>query len=141
MNWTQAEAIELCKKVEAICPTFGCHVALTGGLLYKQEPRKDCDLLFYRIRQAETINIEELWRALSTIGINVISGFGWCFKATYNGKPLDCLFPEEQSGSYIDPDDAWYGPSSLSQTSRKSQPSHPNHNHKTYGTDTTKKPT
>lgn len=39
--WTQKEAIELCVKIEAICPKYGCHVALTGGLLYKEGERKD----------------------------------------------------------------------------------------------------
>src|ERR1035437_5571090 len=57
-QWTQTEAIELCVKVEAICPKYGCHVALTGGLLYKQGKRKDCDLLFYRIRQVEQIDFD-----------------------------------------------------------------------------------
>lgn len=36
-GWTQAEAVALAKKIEAVCPAFGCHVALTGGLLYKDD--------------------------------------------------------------------------------------------------------
>jgi hypothetical protein len=100
VEWTQSEAIALCVKVEAICPAFGCHVALTGGLLYKQGPRKDCDLLFYRIRQVEEINLDGLWDALRGIGLNQTTGFGWCYKAEYNGKPLDCFMPEEQGGEY-----------------------------------------
>ena len=35
-TWTTAEAIALCREIEAICPAFGCHIALTGGLLYKE---------------------------------------------------------------------------------------------------------
>jgi hypothetical protein len=46
MRWTLAEAVEVCRQVEAICPPFGCHVALTGGTLYKDGERKDLDLLF-----------------------------------------------------------------------------------------------
>lgn len=46
MFWTQAEAIALCREIEQICPRFGCHVALTGGCLYKDGPRKDADLLY-----------------------------------------------------------------------------------------------
>lgn len=95
-NWTQQEAIELCVKVEAICPPFGCHVALTGGLLYKTGIRKDCDILFYRIRQAPQIDQLGLFAALRTIGLDVIKGNGWCFKATYQSKPVDIFFPEEQ---------------------------------------------
>lgn len=51
MSWTQEEAIQLCRLLEALAPTFGCHVALTGGCLYKDGERKDCDILLYRIRQ------------------------------------------------------------------------------------------
>jgi len=96
--WTQTEAIELCRVIELICPAHGCHVALTGGLLYKQGERKDCDILFYRIRQVKEIDQERLWEALALIGFEKQSGFGWCFKATYKEKPVDCFFPEEQGG-------------------------------------------
>ena len=40
-QWTQEQAIALCRKIEAVCPPFGCHVALTGGALYKDGPRKE----------------------------------------------------------------------------------------------------
>lgn len=33
--WTQQEAVDLCVIIESVCVEFGCHVALTGGLLYK----------------------------------------------------------------------------------------------------------
>lgn len=97
-NWNQSDAVELCKAIEAICPKFGCHVALTGGLLYKDGPRKDCDILFYRIRQVEEIDKDGLWSALEEIGFSEKSGFGWCHKAEYCGRKADCFFPEEGSG-------------------------------------------
>lgn len=103
LEWDQSEALELCVKVEAICPAFGCHVALTGGLLYNQGPRKDCDLIFYRIRQVKKINLKGLWDALRVIGLNQTKGFGWCYYAEYNGKPLNFLLPEEQGGEYKKP--------------------------------------
>lgn len=28
--WNLEQAIELCKKLEVLCPQAGCHVALTG---------------------------------------------------------------------------------------------------------------
>lgn len=100
--WTQSEAIELCKLVEAVCPRFGCHVALTGGLLYKEGTRKDADLLFYRIRQVDQIDIAGLFGALQDeVGIVFVSGFGWCLKAEYQGKRIDCFFPEQQGGEYV----------------------------------------
>ena len=98
MMWTQAEAIALCVKIENICTQFGCHVALTGGLLYKEGPRKDCDILFYRIRQTK-INEEGLFKALNGIGITDISGFGFVFKSNYEGKRLEIFFPESD-GEY-----------------------------------------
>jgi hypothetical protein len=104
-KWTQAEAVALCREVEAICPPFGCHVALTGGTLYKDGPRKDLDLLFYRIRQEPEIDMDGLWAALATIGIEQERGFGWCFKAKYHGKQIDCFFPEEQGGEYEEADE------------------------------------
>lgn len=99
-EWTQEQAIELCRKVEEICPEFGCHVALTGGCLYKSTPRKDCDLMFYRIRERDAIDIDGMWAALAAIGFKILSGFGWCYKAEFKGKPVDCLMPEEQGGEY-----------------------------------------
>ena len=99
--WTQEAAVELCRRVESVCPEFGCHVALTGGLLYKYGPRKDCDLLFYRIRQVPEINGEGLWPALEAIGLKKVGGFGWCHKAEFDGKPVDCFMPESCDGEYI----------------------------------------
>lgn len=98
--WSQPDAVDLCGFVEDICPRYGCHVALTGGCLYKDGLRKDCDLLFYRIRQVPKIDMDGLWLALERIGLIKQSGFGWCYKADWCGKPVDCFFPEEESGEY-----------------------------------------
>ena len=98
-GWTQEQAIRLCREIEEICPVFGCHVALTGGTLYRDGERKDCDILFYRIRQAPGIDARGLFDALSTIGVMKTTGFGWCVKATYEGRAIDCFFPEED-GEY-----------------------------------------
>lgn len=98
--WTQAEALRLCREIEAVCPEYGAHVALTGGLLYKDGPRKDADLLFYRIRQVEEIDTDGLFERLKEIGIAKVRGLGWCHKATWNGKPIDFFFPEEDGNEY-----------------------------------------
>ena len=100
-NWNLIKAIELCKKVEAICPDYGCHVALTGGLLYKEGERKDCDILFYRIRQVGEIDVPGLFQALvDHVGMSYEGGNGWCHKATYEDMNVDCFFPENDGGSY-----------------------------------------
>lgn len=105
--WNIGEAIELCIKIESLCPEFGCHVALTGGTLYKEGDRKDCDLLFYRIRQVAEINLDGLFNCLDSIGVVKKSGFGWCYKAVFNGKNVDMFFPECKCGDYerYDPND------------------------------------
>lgn len=97
--WQQCEALDLVRRIEAICPKYGCHVALTGGLLYKDGPRKDADILFYRIRQEPKIDVDGLFGALSgALDIVRGEGFGWLVKATLGGKNIDFFFPEEQDG-------------------------------------------
>lgn len=98
--WTHADAVDLCTRVELICPKFGCHVALTGGCLYKEGQRKDCDLIFYRIRQRSGIDLPGLFAALAEAKLVKVSGEGWCVKAKYCGQPVDLLFPEETHGKY-----------------------------------------
>lgn len=95
-TWTQPEAVSLCVLVEAVCPSFGCHVAMTGGLLYKHGPRKDADLVFYRVRQVDRVDFSGLLDALEAIGLNIPTKGGprWLVKATYRGKPVDMFFPE-----------------------------------------------
>lgn len=93
-KWLQFEAIALATIVESIAPDFGCHVALTGGCLYKTGLRKDCDLLFYRIRQVDEIDREGLVNALSMIpGFVLTTKHGWVQKATYYEKSVDLFFP------------------------------------------------
>jgi hypothetical protein len=98
--WTAAEAIKLCRVLEQLAPAYGAHVALTGGCLYKDGPRKDVDIMFYRIRQVAIIDIDGLFEALEMIGIKMTQGFGFVYKAvTASGKNIDFFFPEEQ-GEY-----------------------------------------
>ena len=94
-GWTLQSAAAFCRIVEGICPEYGCHVALTGGSLYKDGERKDCDILFYRIRQAERIDSEGLIKAMQAIGIEIISAHGWVTKAKFHGKGVDIFFPED----------------------------------------------
>lgn len=109
--WTQKLAVELCRRIEAICPEYGCHVALTGGTLYKDGERKDCDILFYRIRQRKHIDGEGLIAALEQIGIYQITTAEdltkWCSKFVYmpddeTELPMDIFMPEAASGEYGD---------------------------------------
>lgn len=103
--WTQAEGIALCKQIESIAPDYNCHVALTGGLLYKEGARKDCDILLYRIRERE-INRAGLFKALSTIGIETTYESAWVVKAMMGRHVIDFFFPDEpDNGEYGHGDD------------------------------------
>jgi len=101
---TIKQAINLCKIIEEIAPKYGCHVALTGGTLYKGGERKDIDILFYRVRQVEKINDDGLFSALDKIGVKKVSGFGWCHKAVWDGHNIDIFFPEADDGVYGEQD-------------------------------------
>jgi hypothetical protein len=107
-TWTREEAIELCRLLEAVVPTYGCHIALTGGLLYKDGLRKDADIMFYRIRQAEAIAWEAMWDHLEILGLEWLKGEEghWCIKASWHGKPVDCFFPEADLDNYYEEEPA-----------------------------------
>ena len=95
-------AVEICREIESGCPEHGCHVALTGGTLYKDGERKDLDILFYRIRQVENINYDGLFSFLISIGFSEPKGFGWIFKSKVDGINVDMFFPEEVGGEDYD---------------------------------------
>lgn len=103
--WEQHELIALCKVIEPLCEKHGCHVAMTGGCLYTYAPgpRKDGDLLFYRIRQVSHINKKGLFAALLAIGVKVTGGCGWVHKAVYCKKSLDLFFPEQDRVGDVPP--------------------------------------
>lgn len=100
--WTHDRAVELCRRIEQFAPDFHCHVALTGGALYKDGPRKGCDILFYKIRQAPAIDKDGLFDALDKIGLYVWANYGWCCKATYGTEymtqDVDLFFPDQPTG-------------------------------------------
>jgi len=94
-EWSRQDAITLCIAIEQISPTYGCHVALTGGLLYKTGPRKDADIVLYRIRQVEQIDFDGLFRALKDeLSIEQLEDHGFCKKAIYEGREIDFLCPD-----------------------------------------------
>lgn len=94
MFWTQDAAVAICRDIEAICPIFGYHVALTGGTLYKEGERKDLDILFYSVRQNKTPDRHGLIEALGSIGFSAFLEYGWMNKAKHAGRNVDIFFPE-----------------------------------------------
>lgn len=95
--WTLDDAVPLCGILEGWAIGYDCHVALTGGLLYKDGPRKDCDIVVYRrgLFKGET-ELPEFNRAALTAAfanvLTIVQEFGRVTKATYEGKPVDLLF-------------------------------------------------
>jgi hypothetical protein len=105
MGWTLEEALPLFKAVEEICPLYGYHVALTGGVLYKDGPRKDLDMLFYAIRQDFPKDPDILLAALREFGFTLGTKHGWVTKSLWKGMPVDLFFPEWVGAGTDDEDD------------------------------------
>lgn len=105
-DWTRDRAIYLCKLLETVVIPFGCHVALTGGLLYKDGTRKDCDVIVYRKGEAssdpdrppfeEQVDRDGLIKAVAEIGFKIEGVFTRVAKLTCidDGSLLDLIFPE-----------------------------------------------
>lgn len=102
-KWTLEQAVELCCKVEPILASLGCHVALTGGVLYKDGPRKDCDLIVYREGVEfsaergpfeDTVDRDALLKALEAAGLSISKEFTRVVKMRCGDKHVDLIFPE-----------------------------------------------
>lgn len=90
-----AIAVALARKIEAVAPRFGLHVALTGGCLYKDGERKDIDLLFYpHENDATNTNRDGLLAALrDELGFVLGNDYGRVAKAAFGSVPVDLIFP------------------------------------------------
>ena len=98
--WTQPEAIELCKALEPVAAGFQCHVALTGGLLYKEGSRKDCDIIVYKAKYDVELDRDALILAFIDAGLSVTKECMRVVKATHQGRAVDLIFPE-CDGEYV----------------------------------------
>jgi len=97
MSWSlNNDTLNFIGQIETIAQHHGAHVALTGGVLYKSDERKDIDIMFYRIRQSSKIDSKALFEELATtLGISVTKGQGWVYKATCERGDIDFFFPEQ----------------------------------------------
>lgn len=100
MGWTLQDAVTVCTKIENICPLFNCHVALTGGVLYKEGERKDLDVLFYRVRKTKILLVPLLQELYHKMGLRTLKNDYWCQKMQFAenwpfaGRSVDAFFPE-----------------------------------------------
>lgn len=100
--WTQRQAIDLCIHLEAFAPQYGCHVALTGGCLSKDGPRKDVDIMVYRIRQVDKIDMNGLiMRIAADLAVVKTELHGWVTKLHLaDGRCIDLFDPTCDDGIY-----------------------------------------
>jgi hypothetical protein len=102
-DWSIDEAREVCKLINSISLPYNCHPALTGGLLYKDGPRKDCDIVMYQRGDTKGAKSEidwvGLWAALKNVGITLERDYGYCKKCLWKGKMIDILDPTDD-GTY-----------------------------------------
>jgi hypothetical protein len=118
--WNREQAIVLCRAIEPIVASFGCHIALTGGLLYKDGIRKDLDLIVYRAGQdfgdeprgsfSDSVDRDALFAALKELDIEVALEHTRVVKAHYGAKDMrlqeiDFIFPECE-GEYVPGEEA-----------------------------------
>ena len=100
--WTIEEGLALCREIANISQQFHCHPALTGGLLYKEGKRKDCDIVIYR-RGGEPGQDERpeidwigLYSELEKLGLVLRKDLGRCKKFFYRNKWVDILDPTDE---------------------------------------------
>lgn len=97
--WTFTDAEELCRLLFDIAPVFGIWPALTGGCLYKNGNRKDCDIVLYGRRDTPPDWVG-FWLAAAKHGFSYIKTYGFVTKVKYKGKPVDVLIPEYRGKSH-----------------------------------------
>lgn len=101
-EWTLQDGVALCTLIQEL-PSwkFHCHPALTGGLLYKRGPRKDCDIVIYQRGdtggERKPIDWDGLWTALEGIELLLIHDYGYVKKCSYKGRAVDIFDPTRDS--------------------------------------------
>ena len=89
------DGVDVCRCIYHALSGHGFFPALTGGLLYKDGERKDCDIVIYRHRQnIERFETEQLQEKLESIGFSDFRHFGFVTKAKFKGFDIDIFNPE-----------------------------------------------
>jgi hypothetical protein len=111
---TLTDAVAVCKLFEPICARNGYHVALTGGCLYGEGPRKDIDLIFYEQRHIKTK--PELGKIkdelMDELGFEHVADYGFVNKFQRGDIKVDVMLPDRrpQEGDCHESDN-WEGTS------------------------------
>ena len=86
--------------IEEVAVRAGMHVALTGGQLYKDGPRKDIDFVLYHASgwdgevAKHEAQVEVVFELLTAEGFSNFRNYGRVTKCTYEGIDIDFLYPE-----------------------------------------------
>lgn len=98
---TQEDGIELCRLIHKALIDEHLYPALTGGLLYKDGPRKDIDIVIYRNRQKlNSFDLMDYYSDFKKIGVELKQSYGFVTKAEWKGFSIDLFNPESDSGFY-----------------------------------------
>ena len=94
---TQQDGINLCKILYDKLSPLGFYPALTGGLVYKDGPRKDIDIVIFRNRQNhDSFETTQIFHILASVGVKITGWFGFVTKAEWNGFTIDLFNPETE---------------------------------------------
>ena len=97
------KAVYQCAQLEKISTKYAFHIGLTGGCLYKNFNRKDCDIILYRIRQNHNPDLGGFFKELVSYGWSMEKHHGWVQKMkSPAGDDFDFFYPE-----YIDKTTFW----------------------------------
>ena len=92
--WTREMAVELCTLIQGVSPPFNAHPALTGGLLYKEGKRKDCDIVIYRRGDTNGVrpdlDWEGLWKAMTVFQFYLVKDYGYVKKCVWRAFRSMC---------------------------------------------------
>ena len=103
-RWTLKLARDLCKRLELVVPNYGAHVALTGGVLYREGPRKDCDIVLYRHGGRQLpIDREGLLAVFKLAGMVSVRTDGRVWKMLWDGRQVDFLFHDTDEAAEANP--------------------------------------
>jgi hypothetical protein len=107
LAWMRDIAVEFCIKLEAIAPTYGAHVALSGGVLYREGKRKDLNLVIYRHGgRVKEIDRAGLVAALvDQLKMEPVRITGRVYKMRYQGRQVDLMIHDAAEAADSDYDD------------------------------------
>lgn len=91
----QINGVAICNEIYPVLSSYGYYPALTGGLLYKPDERKDCDIVIFRNRQMNSkFEMKEIGNILIEAGFTDLRYFGFVTKAKFGEYDVDLFNPE-----------------------------------------------